>query len=60
VAFLIAQIYSTQSAIPIPIRFLPELEMILWVLSIGVGILAGLIPALMAYRVDVVERLFPS
>jgi len=60
VAAIVALVYSTQSAIPIPIRFLPELEVILWVLSIGVGILAGLIPALMAYRVDVVERLFPS
>lgn len=59
-ALLIAQVYSAQSAIPIPIRFLPELEAILWGLSIIVGILAGLIPALMAYRVNVVERLFPS
>ena len=60
VAFVIARIYSIQSAIPISVRFLPELEGILWLLSIGVGILAGLIPALMAYRVNVVERLFPG
>ncbi|MEL6408736.1 MAG: FtsX-like permease family protein, partial [Chloroflexota bacterium] len=59
-ALIIASIYSAQSAIPIPIRFLPELELVLWVLSIGVGILAGLIPAWLAYRVDVVKHLFPS
>lgn len=59
-AAIIAQIYSAQSAIPIPVRFLTELEVILWTLSIGVGVLAGLIPALMAYRVNVVERLFPA
>ncbi|MEL7433089.1 MAG: FtsX-like permease family protein [Chloroflexota bacterium] len=59
-ALIIADIYSAQSAIPIPIRFLPELELVLWVLSIGVGILAGLIPAWLAYRVDVVKHLFPS
>lgn len=55
-----ATIYSSQSAIPVPIRFLPDLEVVLWILSIGVGIISGLIPALMAYRINVVEQLFPS
>lgn len=59
-ALIAAQIYSAQSAIPVPIRFLTDLELFLWGLSIGVGILSGLIPALMAYRVSVVEQLFPS
>jgi len=60
VAIIFANIYSANSAIPIPIRFLPELEVSLWVLSIGVGLIAGIIPALMAYRVNIVENLFPS
>lgn len=59
-AFIIATIFSEQSAIPIPLRFLPDLEVLLWTLSIVVGVLAGLVPAFMAYRVDVVEKLFPS
>jgi len=59
-AFSIASAYSQQSAILIPVRFLPELEMLLWVMAISVGILAGIIPAILAYRVNVVEKLFPS
>lgn len=59
-ALLIAQVYSAQSAIPVPVSFLPDLEIILWGLSVGVGALAGLVPALLAYRVNVVENLFPS
>lgn len=59
-AFVIAEVYSTQSAIPIPVRFLTDLEIVLWAVSISVGIIAGLVPALMAYRVDVVEKLFPT
>jgi hypothetical protein len=39
---------------------LPELEPFLWLLPILLGLLAGLVPALMAYRVDVVEKLFPT
>ena len=37
-----------------------QFELLLWVISIVVGLLAGLIPAAMAYRVNVVEKLFPS
>ena len=59
-AWTIASVYSAQSAIPVPIRFLPELESVLWALTVGVGVLAGLVPAVMAYRVDVVDRLFPA
>ena len=60
VAFLIASVFSQQSAIPVPIRFLGDLEILLWVLTIGVGVLAGVLPALLAYRVDIVEKLFPT
>ncbi|MDX1992530.1 MAG: FtsX-like permease family protein [bacterium] len=59
-AFLIGAFYTQQSAIPIPIRYLMTLEPVLWVLPLSVGILAGLLPAARAYRVDIVEKLFPS
>ncbi|GAB4527618.1 MAG: ABC transporter permease [Anaerolineae bacterium] len=60
IANLIALIFSEQSAIPVLISFLPELELLLWGLALGVGLLAGIIPAWMAYRVNVVEKLFPT
>lgn len=56
----IAALLTQQSSIPIPIRFLPNLEPLLWLLPLGVGLLAGLIPAFQAYRVNVVEKLFPA
>ncbi|MEO1290660.1 MAG: FtsX-like permease family protein, partial [Chloroflexota bacterium] len=59
-AMAFAYVFSIQNAIPMPVRFLWDLEAVLWVLSIGVGLLAGLIPAWMAYRVNVVDNLFPS
>lgn len=59
-AALIAIGITQQSAIPIPIQFLPGLEPLLWLLPIGLGLVAGLLPALLAYRVDIVEKLFPA
>jgi putative ABC transport system permease protein len=59
-AAIIADIYLEKSALPIPIRVQLQWEVLLWVLPLGVGMLAGVIPAIMAYRVDVVEKLFPS
>jgi putative ABC transport system permease protein len=56
----IASVYSAQSSIPIPIRYLGELEAVLWLLPVGVAIAAGLIPAALAYSVDVVEKLTPA
>jgi putative ABC transport system permease protein len=56
-AWVIATVFSERSAIPIPIAYLTTLEPFLWLLPLGVGVLAGLIPAAMAYRVDVVEKL---
>jgi putative ABC transport system permease protein len=60
IASLIGQTITTQATIPIPISFMPELEVLLWGLALGVGLLAGIIPAWMAYRVNVIENLFPS
>lgn len=59
-AALIAQAITAQSTIPIPITFMPQLEVMLWTLALGVGFFAGIIPAIMAYSVNVVENLFPS
>ncbi len=59
-ALSIASWVSNQSAVPIPIRILPNLEVVLILFPLLIGILAALLPALMAYRVNVVEKLFPS
>lgn len=56
-AALIGSIYTQQSAIPLPIRFLTDLELTLWLLPLLLALLAGFIPAALAYRVDVVEKL---
>lgn len=56
----IASVISQQSGIPIGIQFLTDLEPTLWVITIVVGVVAGLVPAMLAYRVDVVENLFAS
>ncbi len=59
-ASVIANIFTDESAIPIPIRVQADWELLLWALPLAVGALAGIIPAIMAYRVDVVEKLFPT
>ncbi len=59
-AAAVAGVYSQQSAIPIAIRFMPQLELALWLVTLGLGLFAGLLPAALAYRVDVVEKLFSS
>jgi putative ABC transport system permease protein len=59
-AWAIGALISQQSAIPIVLRWLPQLEWVLWAVPVVLGLLAGMIPALMAYRVDVVEKLFPT
>ncbi len=60
VAGVVAFNLSQQSAIPIPIRFMTEIEPWLWGVALTVGLLAGVTPAIMAYRVNVVEKLFPA
>jgi putative ABC transport system permease protein len=59
-AWLIGAVYSAQSAIPVPIRLQAELEVLLWVLPLAGGLLAALIPAVNAYRVNVVDNLFST
>ena len=59
-AWVIANSLSAQNSIPIPINFVPEVETILWLLPVGLGLLAGAIPALLTYRLNVVDKLFAS
>lgn len=60
VASQIAADLTAQSSIPITIRYLPQLELFLWGLPLFLGMVAGLLPALQAYRANVVEKLFPA
>lgn len=59
-AWLIANQITAQSAIPIAIRYLPQFEGTLWGVPLALGLAAGLLPALQAYRANVVEKLFPT
>lgn len=59
-AVVIGGVVEQQSAIPIPIRYLPDLEPILWLSTLGLALLGGIIPALLAYRVNVIDKLFPT
>jgi putative ABC transport system permease protein len=59
-ASLIATELVRQSAIPLSINYLGNVEPVLWLAPLILGILAGLLPAWQAYRVNVIEKLFPS
>ena len=59
-ASLIATELVRQSAIPLSINYLGNIEPVLWLAPLILGILAGLLPAWQAYRVNVIEKLFPS
>ncbi|MCB0209337.1 MAG: ABC transporter permease [Anaerolineae bacterium] len=56
-AYGLAANLTQQSSIPIPITYEMALEPWLWAIALAVGFVAGLIPALMAYRVNIVENL---
>lgn len=56
----IAAAIARDSGIPIGIQYLTDLEPTLWVITLVVGVVAGLVPAMLAYQVDVVENLFSS
>jgi putative ABC transport system permease protein len=59
-AVVIASVFSERSALPLPVHYLTDLEPILWLMTLAVGVLAGLLPAALAYRVDVLEKLSAS
>jgi putative ABC transport system permease protein len=56
-AAVLASRVAGGSAVPVEIRYLPDLEPWLWFLPLGVGLLAGAIPAWQAYRARILERL---
>jgi putative ABC transport system permease protein len=55
-----ASVISEQTTIHIPIRYLTTIEPLLWAITLLVGIVAGLLPAIRAYSVSVVDKLFSS
>lgn len=57
-AWLIGAQVSAQSALPVPVAYLPELEAPFLILPLLAALLAALLPAWQAYRTDVVEKLF--
>ncbi|MBK8430560.1 MAG: FtsX-like permease family protein [Chloroflexi bacterium] len=59
-AALIAENIAAQSAVPVLVRFQLSLEPFLWLLPLALAAVGGLYPALLAYRVNVIEKLFPS
>jgi len=56
-ALVIAGAYTQQSAVPVDVRYLTALEPILWLVPLVIAGLAGLLPAVLAYKVDVAEKL---
>jgi putative ABC transport system permease protein len=56
-ALVIAGAYTQQSAVPVDVRYLTTLEPILWLVPLVIAGLAGLLPAVLAYKVDVAEKL---
>lgn len=59
-AIVIATQITQRSAIPVAIRYLPQLEAWLWLVPLVLGVVAGLLPAWQAYRSNMVEKLFTS
>jgi putative ABC transport system permease protein len=58
-AALVAGRIAGDAAVPVSIAYLPVLEPWLWALPIGVGLLAGAVPAWQAYRAGVLDRIAP-
>jgi len=59
-AFVIANVLSAQTAIPLPLSYLVQLEPALWAMTLLVGVGAGLLPAIRAYSVNAVDKLFAA
>jgi putative ABC transport system permease protein len=60
IAWAIAFILSWQTSIPFTIRFLPALEPILWLATGILAIVAGILPAVHAYRIQAADKLLPT
>ncbi len=57
IAWLIATLFSQQFTIPMTVHFLAQIEPILWLVTLSLGLLAGALPAALAYQVDVAQTL---
>ncbi len=60
IAWGISAILTEQTAIPFAIRFLPALEPALWLATVALGLVAGLLPALHAYRINAADKLLAT
>jgi putative ABC transport system permease protein len=56
-ALLIGGAFSERSDIPVLVRFLTAQEAVLWAVPLLIAVCAALLPAALAYRVDVAEKL---
>ena len=60
VAAAVGDQLAAQSALPIETRILWSQELPLLLIPVVLGVVAGLLPAVMAYRLNVVEKLFAT
>ncbi len=59
-ALAIAASITGQSAVPIPVAWLVQWEAWLWLLPLVLALLAGVLPAVLAYRINPVQKLFST
>ena len=59
-ALAIAASITGQSAVPVPVPWLVQWEGWLWLLPLALALLAGALPAALAYRIHPVEKLFST
>jgi putative ABC transport system permease protein len=57
IAWAVSGVLGAQTAIAFTVRFLPELEPFLWLATVVLGLLAGVLPALYAYRINAAAKL---
>lgn len=60
IAWGIASVLSGQTAIPFTIRFQPGLEPILWLATGILALVAGILPAFYAYRIEAADKLLAT
>lgn len=60
VSAVIASQITAQSAVPVTIRWLANAEVWFWLIPIVAGAVASIIPAIQAYRTDLIGKLAPA
>jgi putative ABC transport system permease protein len=60
IAAALGHLIMLHSAIVVETRILWQQELLLLLLPMLLGTVSGLLPAIMAYRVNVIEKLFPQ